>query len=239
METMLLYFREIKMQKLIFFIDDSGSLHINSQDYYFVYAGLYYFNNDEKDKSSNKVKLIKNNYFRLNQEMKASFLDRQHKIKLAKQISNGENTFSVSVRIGYLTRVDFSDSHAVGRYKDYVLKRVIKDVVIKEINSERIDPNKDLSIEILIDQQLTRTNGKYELVDSIKELKNGMRTNMHYRTNPVLFGNLNVKVKYCISSNHLLIQAADIIAGYVRLSMIENSSLNKLKNHVHMSFPKT
>lgn len=228
------------MQKILFFIDDSGVLTDKSNDVYFIYGGMYFLSNSEKNNASIGVEKIKNTTKFEGDELKFSRIrNRETKLKTVKRIGSLVNSCSVSVSITSLNRVDLDCAHSIGKYKDYMLKMLIKSVIIELVNQGKLNPCLDLNVELYIDQQATRTNGYYNLKDSIqKELNYGMHSG-HIFHPPIWEGLVRVtKVKYCVSHNHYLLQAADIIAGYVRLSCNEGSEFHKLKHHIHLSLPK-
>src|SRR5690606_27230963 len=94
------------------------------------------------------------------------------------------------------------------RYKDYILKRIIKERIIKFIKLGYIDPSQFISLNIHIDEQLTSSDGYYDLKSSIEEeLLYGIY-NFEYNTfyQPILFGGANIHVKFVDSRYNYLIQ---------------------------------
>ena len=98
----------------------------------------------------------------------------------------------------------------------------------------------NVAIHIFIDEQLTATNGYYDLRDSIvEELQYGI-VNFNYGIqHPNVFsGKVSVELKYCESKNNYLIQACDIIANRIWRSYRDNiSDLRKIGNHTFLTFP--
>ena len=55
----------------------------------------------------------------------------------------------------------------IGRFLDYSIKLLIKQTVKGLIKENRINPNLPVRLVINIDEQTTKTNGYYNLHDSI------------------------------------------------------------------------
>ena len=100
--------------------------------------------------------------------------------------------------------------------------------------------NKDIKITIFIDEQLTATNGYYDLRDSIKEeLEHGI-ANFDYGTrHPNVFNaDVQVYIHYCNSSKNYMIQASDILANRIWTSCRDNDpNLRKKDNQIILTFP--
>lgn len=97
------------------------------------------------------------------------------------------------------------------------------------------------TIYINIDEQTTKTNGYYNLKDSIfEELKYGIY-NFNYANAylPLINSELEVKICYQKSEKSYLIQAADLIAGNIRRVYLNNindiTEFNKRINYVNYS----
>ncbi len=111
-----------------------------------------------------------------------------------------------------------------------MLKFCLQDLVSSNI----IDPNIDTKIIVQVDEQLTSSNGIYNLEQSIyEEFKHGI-LNFNYGTiHPKIFNkNLIVKVIYCDSKHNYLIQASDIIANRV-FSAIRNNKPQLIPKNKH------
>ena len=88
-----------------------------------------------------------------------------------------------------------------------------------------IDEKKNYqTVYINIDEQTTKTNGYYNLKDSIvEELKYGtFNYNYGYVNKPIINSELEVNVCYQKSDKSYLIQASDLIAGTVRKLFLNN-----------------
>ena len=103
-----------------------------------------------------------------------------------------------------------------------------------------LSKNEDITISIYIDEQLTATNGYYDLRDSIKEeLKHGI-INFNYGISyPNVFdANVEVIIHYCDSSTNYMIQASDILANRIWTSYrINNRKLRMKDNQTILTFP--
>ena len=104
-----------------------------------------------------------------------------------------------------------------GRFIDYSQKRIIKEILLYSIKNGKIDSTKELELYIKIDQDTTKSNGYYNLKESIyEELVNGI-SNFDYSVirNPILKNKLTVEVVHYNSKHNYGIQAADMMANYL------------------------
>lgn len=120
-------------QEVIFFFDDSGVLHKNELSGYFVYAG-YVFTN-KKDLDSAKRKYINANKklkkaLKRTDELKAATLETKHKRSLYNSVKEYDSV-AVVVDISRLYDYVLADKKSICRYKDYILKRCIKNKLKK------------------------------------------------------------------------------------------------------------
>lgn len=158
-------------QKVIFFFDDSGVLHKNEKSGYFVYAGYVF--TDRNTLESAKRKYINANKklkekLRRTDELKAANLEPKHKRALYNSIREYDSV-DVVIDISRVYDHILSNKKSICRYKDYALKRCVKKKLNELIASGVISKDKDIKISIYMDEQLTATNGYYDLRDSIKE----------------------------------------------------------------------
>ncbi len=149
-------------------------------------------------------------------------------------------SFSLIVDINKLFGFVLENKKSICRYKDFALKLTIKNHINNLINLNKINPDLDTVLFINIDQQLTSTNGIYNLKQSIyEEFKNGI-INYNYSTkHPSVFNaNLKVKIKYCDSKYNYLIQASDILANRVFNAIrLKDNSLIPQNNHFYKKLP--
>ncbi|RBT56138.1 DUF3800 domain-containing protein [Enterococcus hirae] len=231
------------MQKVYFYFDDSGVLHKNDPNRYFVYAGLFFLDNNSKDKFKRKYfsinKEIKK-HLGLEGELKACFIkDPKYKASLFRTMKY-ENTMGLTVDIERVYSNILSSKKSIHRYKDYVLKRLVKEELKYHIRLGNLDPSEDIQINICVDEQATATDGFYSLKDSIfEELKKGI-VNFDYGSfhEPLFTSEVKVNVSYCNSANNYLIQASDILANRLWTSFIKgNKELRKIPNHRCLRLP--
>ena len=111
---------------------------------------------------------------------------------------------------------------------------MIKEVINNQIIKNNISSHKPLKVVINIDEQTTKSNGYYNLHDGlIEELKYGI-SNFNYACiyNPIFFNDLDIKISYQDSSKSYLVQAADLISGTIRRSvlnaLINNENINNV-----------
>lgn len=229
-------------KKWFFFFDDSGVLHKNELSGYFVYAGYVFTNRNELDSAKRKYihanKMLKNALC-VSTELKASNLVPKHKRSLYNSVKDYRSVAAV-VEISRLYDYVIENKKSICRYKDYILKRCIKNELELMITDGILSKNEDITISIYIDEQLTATNGYYDLRDSIKEeLKHGI-INFNYGISyPNVFdANVEVIIHYCDSSTNYMIQASDILANRIWTSYrINNRKLRMKDNQTILTFP--
>lgn len=203
----------------MFFFDDSGVLHKNETSGYFVYAGYVFTNRQDlenaKRKYINANKKLKKALGRKD-ELKAATLEAKHKRALYNSVKEYDS-LAVVVEISRLYNYVLADKKSICRYKDYILKRCIKTKLKKLITDGVLSKDEDITISIYIDEQLTATNGYYDLRDSIKEeLQHGIVNFDYGIKHPHVFdSNVEVIIYYCDSSTNYMIQASDILANRI------------------------
>lgn len=108
------------------------------------------------------------------------------------------------------------------------------------ISEGKLNDTDDVHIHVFIDEQLTATNGYYDLRDSIvEELRYGI-VNFNYGVHhsAVFSSEVTVSIEYCDSKTNYLIQASDILANRVWNSYRRNNpKLRQIPNHLHLTFP--
>lgn len=229
-------------QEVVFFFDDSGVLHKHEPSGYFVYAGYVF--TDRKELESAKRKYIHANKtlkraLGRNDELKAANLESKHKRALFNSVKQYDSV-AVVVDISRVYNHILADKKSICRYKDYILKRCVKNKLKNLITDGRISKDEDITISIFIDEQLTATNGYYDLRDSIKEeLQFGIINFDYGIKHPHLFdSNVIVNIQYCDSSKNYLIQASDILANRIWTSYrTKKQSLRLIENQVTLTFP--
>ena len=202
-----------------------------------IYAGLVFTSKKEKDKFITQyrsiVKDIKCKYCQQDisvcssnkdcPELKHNMLKPKHN----RQLMNYIKKYSVICCIINNDKVYpniKNNTASRGRFLDYSLKLLIKQVIKSLIKEERINPNLPIKLIINIDEQTTKTNGYYNLRDGIiEELKYGIfNYNYGFFNVPIVNSDLDVEVCYQKSEKSYLIQASDLVAGTVRRLYLNN-----------------
>ena len=224
-----------EMQTIYINIDDSGKL-VDSEKVS-IYAGLVFTSKKEKDKFITQyrsiVKDIKCKYCQQDisvcssnkdcPELKHNMLKPKHN----RQLMNYIKKYSVICCIINNDKVYpniKNNTASRGRFLDYSLKLLIKQVIKSLIKEERINPNLPIKLIINIDEQTTKTNRYYNLRDGIiEELKYGIfNYNYGFFNVPIVNSDLDVEVCYQKSEKSYLIQASDLVAGTVRRLYLNN-----------------
>lgn len=229
------------MKQIYFFLDDSGTLHRNENSGFFVYAGYVFVGNDDKENAKRQYRKMCKDIKDANEysgELKACLLKKKHKRALVNVLSMYES-ISCSVDISRVRQNILSEKLSRFRYKDYIIKRLVKAKINDLIRRKIISAHEDIELFINIDEQHTATNGWYDLKNSIKEeLVNGIFNFDYGRTYPpILHGNVTLRIRYCDSKNNYLIQASDIIANYIWHSCIGDINMFRLPKHFRLQFP--
>lgn len=229
-------------QEVIFFFDDSGILHKHEPSGYFVYAGYVFTNrkilNSAKRKYIHANKKIKQSTGRTD-ELKAANITANQKRSLFNVVKEYDSVSAV-VNIEKVYDYILNNKKSICRYKDYVLKRCVKSKLQELINNGIISQFEDIIINIYIDEQLTATNGYYDLRDSImEELKYGIMNFDYGVMHSRLFDSeVTVNIEYCDSSFNYMIQASDILANRIWGSYrMDKKQLRLINNHLGLTFP--
>lgn len=233
------------MRTVFIYVDDSGVLHEHAKNRYFIYAGYVFLDKKTKNDARRKyialnkeIKKANEKYLEL-EELKASKIDRKHKYSLFKVLKNYES-LSISVDIESIYDGILSNSRSIIRYKDFAMKKMIKEKFKILISEGKIDPDEDIELIIHIDNQNIATNGYYNLRESIiEEFKYGIYNYDYGKLHKnIINGNMNVCVEYCDSKTETLIQAADILANRIFTAYNKgDESLMNIPNHCHIILP--
>ena len=208
-------------------MDDSGKL--NSNENSCIYGGLFFYSNKDYINFINKYKSIidsikcfycskyitncSQDCIEIKGTSKIKPKDKRRLFNLLKKQKN----YGVFINNNRVYNKIMSDKAARGRYSDYAQKRIVKEIVLYSIQNKSIDPKKELTLNIKIDEAKTKSNGYYNLKDSIyEELVNGI-INYDYSTihKPLLTNGLKIKVRTFNSKYNFGIQGADIISHYL------------------------
>lgn len=218
------YYQEIYIN-----LDDSGKL--TNKEHTCVYGGLVFLSKKEKDKFITQyrsiIKDIKCNYCSICNnkcpEIKNTNIKSSDKRRLMNYIKK-YNLVALIINNDDVYQHIKNNKGSKGRFLDYAIRRMIKEIIIGLIKENKIDSHKPLRIIINLDEQTTKNNGYYNLHDGlIEELKYGI-SNFNYaaKINPILFNDLEIKVSYQNSSKSYVVQAADLMAGTIRRSILDN-----------------
>jgi hypothetical protein len=231
------------MQHIYFYIDDSGVFHKSEKSGKFVYGGFVFTNTREKDSAKRKYinanKKIKQTLGVADEEIKAYGLSKNHRRALYNSVRSFQS-FSVCVKLNNVYDYILSDKKSICRFKDYALKRVIKEKLLEMMRLGKINSSVKTALTICIDEQLTASNGYYGLRETIyEEFRHGIENYNYARPHsPIFQDELNVDIYYCDSKKNYLIQASDILAN-----KIWNSSNKEIKeisdnyHHFHLILP--
>ena len=208
-------------------MDDSGVLHSNERCC--VYGGIVFTNKLDQENFGRKYKSILNKIkckychsdiskcLHICPEIKDTNIKPQHKRWIWNLIKK-QICFAVIIDNKRVNSSIMNDKNFRGRYRDYAQRIIIKKVIDRLIQDNKIDPKLPVKLIIRIDQQATATNTNRAFVKDIEqELIVGM-TNLEYNIihKPSLFSKLNIDLMYVLSHKHILIQASDFIAGETR-----------------------
>ncbi len=221
-------------QEIYINLDDSGKL--SKKEKISVYGGLVFTSKKEKDKFITQyrsiIENIKCKYCRSNKD---TCLNKCPEIKNTNVLNKDKRRVMNYIKKYYVVGLIIENAKvyepilenkgAKGRFLDYSLRRMIKEIIKDFIKNKSINPNKPIRLIINIDEQPTKNNGYYNLRDGlIEELKYGI-SNYNYSQiiTPILFSNLKVVLKYQDSKHSYAVQAADLLAGTIRQNAIIDS----------------
>jgi len=224
-------------QNLFILIDDSGKFNINETSC--IYGGLFFYSSNDYMNFINKyksiIKSIKCNYCKQNNincnknciEIKGTTRIKPNDNRRIFNLIKKQNNFGVFINNNKIYQNIINDKPSRGRFIDYAQKRIIKDIIAYSINNHLIDNNKPVNLYIKSDECTSKSNGYYNLKDSIyEELINGI-INYDYSKihKPLLNNKLLIKYKTYNSKYHYGIQSADYVAHYLHSKY--NDFINK------------
>lgn len=226
---------EYILQHIYFYFDDSGVLHPNAPSRYFVYAGYVFLGKEAKDNATRRYRAVCKKIrkeMHCSGEIKAFGLSNHNKNRLYKVLAE-EESMGLTVDIERVYGSILDNKKSIHRYKDYVLKMLIKEKLRELILAQKINPNLPVFLHIFVDEQPTSTDGFYKLRDSIyEEVKVGIINYQYSKRYPPLFNStVDCEVKFVDSSKYPLIQASDILANRIWNSF--KLKRPRLRNFVH------
>lgn len=225
--------------EIFILMDDSGKLNKNENSC--IFGGLFFYSSKDYMNFINKYKSIidsikckycsqainkcDKNCIEIKGTTRISNSDKRWIFNLIKK----ENNYGVFINNKKVYRNIMQDKSARGRFCDYAQKRIIKEIVMYSINNKKIDNTKPLKIYIKSDESKTKSNGYYNLKDSIyEELVNGI-INYDYSKihQPIIKNSLTIKYKTYDSKYNYGIQSADIMSHYLHNQYEQYLSQNK------------
>ncbi len=231
-----------QFKKIFICIDDSGNLHKNSKDDFFIYAGILFDDLEEKarvlskyHKTETEIRMNNKNYSSL--ELKAYNLCKKHKNSLYRIIKR-QNTFIVEVKISDIYDKIMDNKKSRNRYKDYMINRIVRMCIEKMIYEGKITTETPIVLDIHIDGQGIATDGYYTLEETIREeLFVGKYRQDGTLREPVFSTEGKINVSYKDSNYNVHIRAADILANR-KLHYKRTGRHNKMsENHTHLKLP--
>lgn len=211
---------------IYFFIDDTGVLDVPEHSPFFCYSGYMILGTHHKSDVIRQFSAISNELKRqyLVGEVKGSTFDKTDKsqlrdeLRLLKVMYKHKSVFPLTVRVNNarLQQSIFADAANRTRYKNYILKRLVKESICREIASGRINPEHALNIRMFIDEEAQRTSGIYSLEQSIfAEALDGIQNwNYGMMFRPFLFNrSTKIRINYVDSARNRPVQTADILAN--------------------------
>ena len=233
----------VMVQEIFFYLDDSGVLHKNAEERYFVYAGYVFMSKKEKDSALAKyrwaVRQLRKNDVERDGEIKAFRAKVKSKRFLVSQLKDFESLSCIVDKSRVYDSI-LGAKRSIHRYKDYCIKRAAKAKLEDLICRGIIDPTLTTKVRFFIDNQPTSTDGIYNLKESIREeLKNGI-ANFDYGSMypPIFMGELEICTTFCDSRRHYLIQASDILANNIFIRKNYNAEVfHKQKHHTEILLP--
>lgn len=230
------------VQEIYINLDDSGKL--TTKEKISVYGGLVFLSKKEKDKFITQYRSIidsikckycdnKENCNKNCPEIKNTNIEKNDKRRIMNYIKKYYVIALVIKNDNVYEHIKESKA-AKGRFVDYAIRRMIKEMIKSLIKCNSLDSNKPIKLIINIDQQSTKSNGYYNLHDGlVEELKYGiMNYNYASKINPIVFSDLDIKVSYQDSGKSYVVQAADLLAGTIRRTALQN------QNSIHESLSK-
>ena len=229
-------------QEIYIYMDDSGRM--SHADKCCSYGGVYFKNRNDRDN-------FKRHYIDVINASKCNFCNKDNKIcdkdcpeikshttnnkfrrRIANLIKNSThaNSYATTIYTRDIPNDVLNVKHSRGRRTDYYQKRIIKEIIKRLIADRVIDPHKKLKLVIRIDESPRSTNGIYDLKESIiEEFVYGI-TNFNYgcKFSPILFGGLDLDLKYVDSKKEILVQASDFFVGYVNATLLWKTKKEKL-----------
>lgn len=182
--------------KIYVYLDESGSIHKNSNTKYFAVGGYFVFGKDKNKVTSLYKKINKNikdsKNISLSKEIKSYDMDDDEKIKIFNQIQDIETFYGcVKVFEKASMKKEIIESNI---FFNYAVKLLFKDCIVPLLNLNQINDNIDFIVSI--DNRNIR-------VGDLNNLKTYLQTEF-------CLENFGFKITYYDSSTNYGIQLADL-----------------------------
>lgn len=205
------------MQNIYIYMDDSGIVCQNNP--ICVYGGIVFINESEHE-LFRQITL-----FQTKKELKNSKITASKRLKVFEHL-NPYFTYASIIDNQRIYPSIITNKNSRGRYIEYIQKRTVRHIIENLIQSKIINPNLIINLNIFIDEQNFKSNGYYNLYDSIYyELIRGIHNFKYHFTHLPLLKQLNLKVNLVDSKKCYGIQISDIICGSTRQYLLKNQLL--------------
>ncbi len=214
------------MQKNVFiFIDDSGITHKN--DKYSFFGGIVFLSEEEYKKFSKEYKLHFKSINKINKfkELKYTYIKNLNNETIFNFV-NKYITFGICMKNYNISSNIMSEKKSRSRFRDYCIRRIIKEIILYLFKLNYICDN-NIKLNIILDSDNQKTNTNRLLSEDIyKELKIGFNNKKYnIKFMPIIKNKLYIDIKYVNSIKCHGIQAADLIVGNLRNSIIQNKKV--------------
>ncbi len=200
--------------------DESGVFDYIHNDY-FVFAGVIFFNKQDKEDMERKYLHAENcirssNGIVNSEELKACNLSNKNKRKLYRSL-NKCFKFAVIIDQKRILKNIFENKKSKQRYLDYAYKIGLVRCFKYLIDNNIIISSNIKNINVFVDEHTTATNGCYELREGLlNEFKHGTFNHEWNKFfSPILPDMNDLQVTFCDSKSKTLVRASDIIANKV------------------------
>lgn len=198
------------------FLDESGNLHKNSPDRYFVIGGVY--TNNYADIKKSYVEINRELKEKLNMdfetELKAAYLNMEEKMDIVIKLQEMNGMYIVGIIVDkYKLGVEIDEIHL---YYNYVIRKLL-DYLIK-INLIKTGPDEELYLNI------DKSSMK---IEDINSLENYLKT--HFNIERKMRYKINVS--YWDSKKNYMVQVADIMCNTI-WNIAQSKNSNNLFRHL-------
>lgn len=199
------------------FLDESGNLHKNSPDRYFVIGGVY--TNNYTDIKKSYVEINRELKEKLNMdfdtELKAAYLNMEEKMDIVIKLQEMNGMYIVGIIVDKVKiGIEIDEIHL---YYNYII-RILLDYLIK-IKLIKTGPDDKLYLN------LDKSSMK---IEDINSLENYLKT--HFNIEKRM--KYKIDVSYWDSKKNYMVQVADIMCNTI-WNIAQSPKSNKLFNHLN------